>query len=44
VSTHVSSTRYSHYDGLSTEADDYLPKPASAEEIVQSVKRLLEVE
>jgi two-component system alkaline phosphatase synthesis response regulator PhoP len=44
VSTHVSSTRYSHYDGMSTEADDYLPKPASAEEIVQSVKRLLEVE
>jgi len=42
VSTHVSSTRYSHYDGLSTEADDYLPKPASAEEIVESVKRLIE--
>ncbi|MEW6439752.1 MAG: response regulator [bacterium] len=41
VSSHVSSTRYSHYDGMSTEADDYLPKPASAEEIVESVKRLL---
>jgi len=40
VSTHVGSTRYSHYDGMSTEADDYLPKPASAAEIVQSVKRL----
>lgn len=43
VSSHVSSTRYSHYDGMSTEADDYLPKPASAEEIVESVKRLLQI-
>ena len=41
VSTHVSSTKYSHFDGMSTEADDYLPKPASAEEITESVKRLL---
>jgi len=43
VSTHVGSTRYSHYDGMSTEADDYLPKPASAQEIAQSVKRLVGV-
>lgn len=43
VSSHVSSTRYSHYDGMSTEADDYLPKPASAEEIVESVKRLVQI-
>ncbi|MEZ4603860.1 MAG: hypothetical protein R2861_10795 [Desulfobacterales bacterium] len=28
VADHVSSFRYSHYDGMSTEADDYLPKPA----------------
>ncbi len=42
VSSHVSSTRYSHYDGMSTEADDYPPKPASAEEIVESVKRLVQ--
>ncbi|MGD9975960.1 MAG: response regulator transcription factor [Desulfatirhabdiaceae bacterium] len=41
VADHVTSTRYSHYDGMSMEADDYLPKPASAEEITQSVKRLL---
>ena len=41
VASHVSSTRYSHYDGMSMEADDYLPKPASAEEITSSVKRLL---
>jgi two-component system alkaline phosphatase synthesis response regulator PhoP len=43
VADHVTSTRYSHYDGMSTEADDYLPKPASAADITQSVKRLLGV-
>ncbi|MDY6904888.1 MAG: response regulator [Thermodesulfobacteriota bacterium] len=41
VSDHVSSTRYSHFDGMSMEADDYLPKPASAEEICESIKRLV---
>lgn len=42
VADHVSSTRYSHRDGMSMEADDYLPKPASADEITESVKSLLE--
>lgn len=41
VASHVTSTRYSHADGMSTEADDYIAKPASAEEIVRSIKRLL---
>jgi two-component system alkaline phosphatase synthesis response regulator PhoP len=41
VASHVSSTRYSHYDGMSMEADDYLPKPASAEEISDSLKAML---
>ncbi|MFP4446221.1 MAG: response regulator transcription factor [Desulfosudaceae bacterium] len=41
VADHVSSTRYSHFDGMSMEADDYLPKPASAEDICESVKSLL---
>jgi len=41
VSSHVSTTKYSHFDGMSMEADDYLPKPASAEEITESVKSLL---
>jgi len=41
VASHVSSTRYSHYDGMSMEADDYLPKPASAKEIYESLKGLL---
>ena len=41
VASHVTSTRYTHADGMSTEADDYIAKPASAEEIVDSVKSLL---
>ncbi len=41
VADHVSSTRYSHADGMSMEADDYLPKPASAEEISLSIIRLV---
>lgn len=41
VASHVSSTRYSHSDGMSTEADDYLPKPASAADITESIKGLL---
>ena len=42
VASHVTSTRYSHQDGMSPEADDYIAKPASAEEITESIKRLLE--
>lgn len=41
VASHVTSTRYSHADGMTTEADDYIAKPASAEEIADSLKRLL---
>ena len=41
VASHVTSTRYSHADGMSTEADDYLPKPASAADITESIKGLL---
>jgi two-component system alkaline phosphatase synthesis response regulator PhoP len=43
VASHVTSTRYSHADGMSTEADDYIAKPASAEEITEALKRLLDV-
>jgi two-component system alkaline phosphatase synthesis response regulator PhoP len=43
VADHVTSTRYSHYDGMSMEADDYLAKPASAEEITDSIKSLLHI-
>jgi len=41
VGTHVTSTRYSHSDGMSTEADDFMDKPASAEDITKSLRRLL---
>ena len=41
VAEHVTSTRYSHYDGMAMEADDYLPKPASAEQIIDRLKHLL---
>ena len=41
VASHVTSTRYSHADGMNTEADDYIPKPASAEDILNSLKGLL---
>ena len=42
VADHVASTRYSHADGMSMEADDYLPKPASAQDITDSLRSLLE--
>jgi len=41
VGSHVATTKYSHHDGVRMEADDYLPKPATAEEITESVKSLL---
>ena len=42
VASHVTSTRYTHRDGMSTEADDYIAKPASAEDIAESIKRLID--
>jgi two-component system alkaline phosphatase synthesis response regulator PhoP len=41
VGEHVTTTRYSHYDGMSMEADDYIEKPGSSDKIIQSLKRLL---
>lgn len=42
VAEHVPSTRYSHYDGMSMEADDYIPKgPDSTEQIVESIREML---
>lgn len=42
VGDHVTSTRYSHHEGRSMMAEDYLAKPASSEQILASVRRLLE--
>jgi two-component system alkaline phosphatase synthesis response regulator PhoP len=41
VASQVPSTRYSHYDAMSLEAEDYLPKPATAEQIRERVANLL---
>lgn len=42
VADHVTSTRYSHYDGMSMEADDYIAKgPDASKQIVASVKSLI---
>jgi two-component system alkaline phosphatase synthesis response regulator PhoP len=41
VSDHVSSSQYSHSQALNVEADDYLFKPASFEEILASIRSLL---
>lgn len=41
VADHVMSTKYCHFDGMSTEADDYLSKPATAEDILGSIRSLL---
>lgn len=41
VADHVSSTQYSHANGMNMEADDYLAKPASPDQIINSLKSLL---
>jgi two-component system alkaline phosphatase synthesis response regulator PhoP len=43
VASQVPSTRYTHYSGMTMEADDYLAKPASAEQILKSLKKLLKL-
>ena len=35
----VPSTRYSHADGMATEADDYIPKPVESEVLVEAIER-----
>ena len=37
----VPTTRYSHADGMSTEADDYIPKPIDTESLWEVVSNLL---
>ena len=41
VSEHMRDTNFSQAQGLSCEADDYLPKPVKAEDLIKSVKRLI---
>ena len=42
VASHVPSTRYSHYDGMSMEADDYIAKPATVAQIEEAIRRLVD--
>ncbi len=37
----VASTTYSHYQGMTTEADDYVPKPVDAATLADAVERLI---
>jgi CheY-like chemotaxis protein len=37
----VTSTTYTHADGLSTEADEYIPKPVDPEGLVQTIESFL---
>ncbi len=37
----VPTTTYSHYEGMSTEAEDYIAKPVDAKTLVEAVERLL---
>jgi DNA-binding response OmpR family regulator len=37
----VPTTTYTHADGMSTEADDYIPKPVDTKTLVQAIERLL---
>ena len=41
VASHLTSTRYSHYNAMTIQADDYLPKPASASDTTKSLRGLL---
>lgn len=41
VGDHVPTTTYSYYDGMATEAEEYLPKPVSPEELLRVVQRFL---
>jgi two-component system, OmpR family, alkaline phosphatase synthesis response regulator PhoP len=40
VGESMQTTTYSHADALSTEADDYIPKPVDSQALVQAIERL----
>jgi DNA-binding response OmpR family regulator len=37
----VSTTTYTHAEGMSTEAEEFIPKPVDAKTLVEAVERLL---
>lgn len=42
VADHVAGTSYTHMDGKTTPADDYIPKPVDMDELMEIVKENLE--
>ncbi|MDI7267344.1 MAG: response regulator [Myxococcota bacterium] len=42
VADHIPTTTYSQYDGMATEAEEYVPKPVEPEELLRIVKRFLD--
>jgi len=40
VAEHVRTTKYSHRQGMETDADDYIPKPVEPEVLLAAVRRL----
>lgn len=41
VAENVPTTGYSHAQGMSTEADDYIPKPVDTKTLVETIERFL---
>ena len=41
VASWVGTTRYSHLGGMTMKADEYIPKPASPDQIVNTIKALV---
>ena len=42
VAEAVPTTTYSHHDGMSTEADDYIPKPVDSKTLVEAIESFFE--
>lgn len=42
VAEAVTTTTYSHHDGASTEADDYIPKPVDSKTLVETIESFFE--
>jgi len=42
VAEAVATTTYSHHDGASTEADDYIPKPVDSKTLVETIESFFE--
>ena len=41
VASQVRTTKYSHLDGMETQADDYIPKPVNLTTLLERIQRIL---